>query len=359
MAININVFGEYKREDLPSIALADVTEGSVLEQIRVFLAEENAFLDDMVQMLATRGQTIQEQYGNNFGGRLQNLGEIASVEQVRVGRAWSLGYPIYAYGSANAYRVAYLDEATLDDLNKDVVNHTLMDVETFITEIMRALLGNANYTFNDVPWPGGRTTAYTVYRLANADGTTGSVYVNGAEVMIAALQHYITSGSGTLATGAFSAIRTLLRAVGNDRDIVYLMGRATADATMALSGAVLPANANINDPTAITARVTGPRSRGRTGTWGGYGEVIEWPHWPENYIVGFDRAGDQPLFIREHALDKYRGFQLVQDDKLPEVLDHPLAHKLYRRIFGVGVRNRFNGVALQVTASGTYTAPTL
>jgi hypothetical protein len=180
------------------------------------------------------------------------------------------------------------------------------------------------------------------------------------------LNHYLVSGSASLTLGAFQLARAALRNVAHDSQIVYIVGRGTADSAEALTGSLadsfaLPVQSAIVDilgkysKLSIPGILSAPRFRGRIAR----GDLIEMPFFPEGYIFAMDYSKERPLRIRESDLAKYRGLRLINDDTVPEVPNNPLLNKYWQRIFGIGARNRVNGVAVQITTAGSYTAPAL
>lgn len=375
MSLNTNTFGEYLFGDLLPVPILTVTEDRYLPQIQQFVAAENAFVDAITGILCDEGTEVQSGMMNGVGGRMQKMAKQGSVEATRAGQRWFCGYPLFAFGNKQIYEVPWLDRATFRDLAVSILNATLQDVETTIVEMENAILNNVNSTFDDSQWPGmnaqnvGAAPApVTVARLANADGSVGSVYANGMETPLASLNHYLTSGASSIAVGAFTMARSALRNVGNDKDVVYVVSHATADTvqdTFSSTDFVEPVevrDANFIDPVGkyavgSTYGIADPgiRTRGRVK----FGELVEWPHWPDNYIFAYDRTKAPPLRRRISDLAKYQGLQLAGDDDLPDVQTHPLARKQWRRIQGFAARNRVNGVVVQITTSGSYTAPTL
>lgn len=358
MTAPINIFGAYGFTDLASVPIAQATETVVYEAISAFLAAENSFLNDMLSLLCTFGTEVQTEFAEGGGGTFQQITDVGAVEATRTGGKWTVGFPIYAYGDRVMYSKSYLDEATLADLNRDVVDKTLKDVTTMISTVNSALLLKTNYTFNDNAWPGRRTGSINVRRLANNDSSDGEVYTPAGRVSIGTLQHYVATGTASLTTAAFATIKSKLRNVGHADRIVALCSQTTADSAEALTGFVPIKNAQVVDPQGKYAIVSSPRARGVTAD---NIEVWEWPHFPDGYIFGFDPSKPKPVRIREHHLAQYRGLRLVSDDGAAEIPNRPLVNKYWRRIFGAGIYNRVNGVAVHVSnADGTtYTDPTL
>jgi hypothetical protein len=354
MAINVNIFGEYALQDLPAIPILSVTEDRLFEAIQAFVDAENAFLTELGAILWDTGEDVQTSFGNGMGGRMQMLGEIAGVEATRQGARWYVGFPIYAKGTMQSMRVAWLQRASLADLNSLVVHSAMINIETVISDALGAILRNDNYVFDDTQWPGMNAGTPTVYPLANNDGSTGSVYNFGNEVMLGTLNHYVVSGTANPTYAGFTTAHNMMRNVGNDTRIIHIMSRTTTDYVASnVTQFIRPASPLISNINVIEAQVGSPRARGVVD----FDEVWEFPHFPDGYMLTLDLSKAPPLRQRESNIAGERGFQIVQDDKLPEVTSHPLANKTFKHIYGFGVRNRVNGVVTQFKASGAYDIP--
>jgi hypothetical protein len=358
--LNVNIFGQYAFADLPSIAVADLSQDDLYSQLQAFAAEESRMLSQLVAAVADEGSNVKESFGYVAGGQLQRIGEMAQPEATRRGGKWDVAYPLYAWGDRKIYTPEYLERASLADLNADVVEATLKDVNTVLAVVFDAFSNKTNKAYDDDPWPGDKTGAHTVRRLANADAQVGYAYFNGQQVALATAQHYKTSGAATIAVGAFETIRDTLQAVGNGDDIVYFVSYNTGET---LKGGTLGADfVPVPDPklsilpTVQTPIVASPRAIGRVAN----GEVQVWPHFPDGYIFGYDRSKPRPVRVRIPTRAGDRGFRLVADESRGgDRPGKPLVNKYWQRIFGAGVRNRLNGVMMQITTSGAYTNPSL
>ncbi len=175
MALNVNIFGDLRFEDLPNRSIADYTEHRAAEALAAFSAAEDLMMNQMLALLSDEGTDVQTEFGMGFGGRLQKLSEHQNAEATRFGDKWTVAFPIDAYGDRSLYSSAYLDEASLSDINQDAANKFLKDVDTLLDEHLRAILTKANYTFSDGEWPGRKTGLLTIRKLANADSQAGSI----------------------------------------------------------------------------------------------------------------------------------------------------------------------------------------
>jgi hypothetical protein len=93
---------------------------------------------------------------------------------------------------------------------------------------------------------------------------------------------------------------------------------------------------------------------------GSYGHMwlIESYLVPQGYFTIFATGGlnsdENPLALREHELPAWRGLKIY-----PGPYRYPIVESLFSRGIGTGTRYRGSAVVVQVTASGTYTVPTI
>jgi hypothetical protein len=92
------------------------------------------------------------------------------------------------------------------------------------------------------------------------------------------------------------------------------------------------------------------------GTYGPW-VIVEEDYIPAGYVVASVTGGEDNIGnlvgIREHVNTNLRGLRLVKG-RAP---DYPLVDSFYQHGFGTGIRHRGAGVIMQITASGTYAAP--
>ncbi|MFN3005707.1 hypothetical protein ACK12G_20805 [Mycolicibacterium wolinskyi] len=90
----------------------------------------------------------------------------------------------------------------------------------------------------------------------------------------------------------------------------------------------------------------------------GYGWLATTSWIPAGYVAVFATGGPgsekNSIAFREHEIESYRGL-IMQPGNVNSGM--PFSETMFVRSCGVGVKNRGMGVALQVTAASTYTAP--
>jgi hypothetical protein len=356
--LNVNIFGSYDFRDLPTIPVVDVGEEVIVQTLQAFVAEEQAALDLLLGQLATFDNTFQESFGGFQGGTLQPAGEHAIAEATREGAKFTVNFPLRAWEDRKIYTVEFLKRASLANINKDAVGAVLKDVNTVFAYVFGAITNKDSYIHDTDVWPDVKKGQITVRKLANNDGQVGYTYVNGAQIPLATSNHYITSGAAAFNLGAFTTARDKLRLVGHAGNLVHVVSQNDGQAIPGLLGANFvprPDPALSILPTTQVPLLESPRAIGRIV---GAGEVQVWPHWPDGYMLTFDRNGEKPIRIRQSEFADERGFQLVADEtRGGERAGHPLVNKFWRRIMGAGIYNRWNGVMTQITAAGAYTNP--
>jgi hypothetical protein len=76
--------------------------------------------------------------------------------------------------------------------------------------------------------------------------------------------------------------------------------------------------------------------------------------WATVVASGGANSVDNPIGVREHDDTDYQGLLHIAGNA-----PYPLQDSFFRRTVGVGVRHRGAAVAIQITASSTYTAPVI
>lgn len=367
MSMFPNIFGAYDTRDLPSLKVTDIPNGeeAVMADIRRWADYFNQVVGMYTDTFARVDTRFRGTFGNGGGGgEMQPYTEYGQTEATRTKEAtWPVGFPIRRYRDRQMYTEEYLATKNLDQINRDVVYASIRNYTTRIKMIIRAIVGNANYTFDDGVFPGSDQGPINVYRLFNADAIDGSLFVNGAEVAVGTLQSYLPSGNAAVTIANFTLGRTGLRARGYTDRVFHLISPSDADTVRALTGFYPRVEANplikvdnANTPV-TTAVVSTPQSIGVFSNGGvSDGEVIVFPFFPAGYTFSFDASKPKPVVIREHEQAQFRGFRMVQDETRASYGENSLRNKRWEYIAGAGVDNRANGIVVKAT-TGAYTVP--
>jgi hypothetical protein len=385
------VFGDFDSRDLMERTAAEVPQPELYDQIQKVLALYSELAKDVISILAVTDTIAKESYaalipgGGADTGIMQVRGEFGRVlatriaqEQAAAESAFEVGYPIHQFGDRAMFSPEYLLRATVRDINNKTVDALIRDYNFMFRSVLQGVFDNNNYSFRDDKVLGQGLGVYEVKRLLNADGIPGLYRrEDGQDVALGTVNHYKVSGTAGFTNGTFSMAHDALTNIGMDTDIVYFISKSNEQEVRLLTDFVPfdpPTNVANADPRIIDppvlpetippppprSIVRSPRSIGRIRSAdGNSGEVIVLPWMFHNYLFAMDRAADRPVMIRESDLAQLRGFRFLGENNLtPEIGGDKLIHnKYWSRIFGVGVRNRANGVIVQITQNAQYTPP--
>lgn len=353
----LNIFGAYDSRDLTGVLLADYTENSAMADLKRFTAEYNVLVAALLNDFSEETTKAKSNYGLAVGGEMQPYTETGETEATRSAGEWPVAYPIRRARDAKLYTEERLETITVEDLDKDVVDTVAKDWETLNKGFLRSVMKKANYTFTDGIFPGSNLGDLDVKRLANNDGGAGSVYVDGAKVDLATLQHYFGTNTGAITQAGFQTLYGKLRAVGLIGDVEIRIASDIESTVRGFANFVPINNPLIVNPAKIYSQVTRARAIGRIDHADCQAEIVIQPFMPAGYFFGNDRSAPKPVVRRVHTMAKHRGLKLAQDQTKAAYGDDTLRHKRWERIVGFAVRNRVNGVAGQIVASTTYTDP--
>lgn len=374
-----NLFGNFDSRDLVRPAV-EIPQPDLLAQIQQVLDMYSNLANDIIGVLADRTTEVKEMFvfgaGGDHNGTLQEASEYSNPLATRPSIAgtvgvFDVGYPIKRYADRAMWTPEWLLRATVGDVNEKTYDAIIKDYNTLFRDVLKGVFQTNNYNFVDDAVIGRGFGTVGVKRLLNADGGNDRVYINGIPTNVGAINNYKVSGTAGWTNGAFTTARDGLKALGLDNDIVFFVSKNSADDIVLLSDFVPVNYADTEDPNIIEymsiadqnvyvppprAIVKSPRAIGRMRN---AGEVIVIPWMPDDYLFAMDRTAERPVVIRESDLTSLHGFQLVAQDGMTPALggDQLIVNKFWRRIFGVGVRNRANGIIMQITTNGTYTAP--
>jgi len=278
----------------------------------------------------------------------------------------SLGYTFKWYDIANRFTWQFLADATAQRI--EAVHQQVLDADNrkVFMEIMKTLFRATNRTASI------KGQNYNVYTFWNNDGTVPPPYK--ANTFAGTHTHYRTSGAVTVTSGDLDEIQDDFKSHGygaaNGSTMFVLVNVTEANTIRGFRVATgarydfIPAS---GQPGLILPQdnslVGGQPSSSFRGlnVIGKYGDllIIEEDYCPVGYMVALVSGGEaniqNPIGLREHANTGLRGLRLVKGREN----DYPLIDSYYVRGFGTGVRQRGAGLIMQITASGTYTAPAM
>lgn len=287
--------------------------------------------------------------------------EFGEPKGIRIGRPFVMGYDFKWYDIAIRYTWMFLAESDGEQVR--ALNNTALegDSSLMFTKIMKTLFNptNSSAVINE--------QNVNVYKLYNADGTVPPKYKTFTHT--GSHTHYLTSGATTIdpvdlddiaehlyhhGYSVNSVNRMVLLVNRQEGNVIRGFKTATGAKFDFIPGALYGGGVYLPNGTLI-AQPTG-NVPGEIGTYGPW-HIVEEDYMPAGYVVGFVSGGEDNVGnlvgIREHENAGLRGLRLVKGRDN----DYPLTDSYYLHGFGTGIRHRGAGVVMQITTSGTYTAP--
>jgi hypothetical protein len=349
--------------------VTQLADGTDINQMwREFQKTLNMFNDDrdtLIGMLSYKvsnpvDRVMQPSTSEDF----EEATEFGEPKGIRLGVPFYMGFSFKWWDMAARYTWMFLADA--DQSQVEGVHASVLEAGNRL-KFHRVLRQIFNPT-NTVATIDGQP--YNVYALYNNDGTVPPPYKGTTH--LGTHTHYLTSGAATVDPGDLTDLETHLYHHGyrltEGYQLVLLVNRQESLVIRTFKVGVASAlydfipNNNIGggirlpDGTVVGAPTS--NVRGSIGTYGPF-IVVEDDYVPVGYMVAIASGGAQNIGnlvgIREHANAGLRGLQLVKG----RTDDYPLVDSFYRNGFGTGIRQRGAGVVMQVTVSGSYTAPTL
>lgn len=290
-------------------------------------------------------------------GELQRISKRSQPGERTVTGHWDVALPLEGFGDAVAWGRRDLAYMTLRDYQRAVDGVVLRAQNTLRKEILRALLDNVGYTFNDelrgalscVPLANGDSVVYP----PKAGETTGATATHYAESGYAASS--ISDTNNPIKTIS-RALRARFTANGDRRRRVVLIPSGTQDKVEALADFEPVDDANIqkglNSDTVLNLPVSIP---GEVIGYCNEAYVAVWEWMPANYMLGIDLQAEKPLQMRvDPAYTSLpRGLALTSESEVA-----PITKSNWQWWMGLGVVNRLNGYVMELGTGGTYTVPT-
>lgn len=240
-----------------------------------------------------------------------------------------------------AFTWARILESTQAELDARHAAALQADTRLLLKQVIRSALTKEGLTLGGVTSPA----------FYNADGTVPPTVKN--TTFTGSHNHYLVSSAASLAIGDIDRLEADLTHHGFLQDLVVLNNRAQTATIKGLTGFV-PSASQVHD-----IKWTNMVGEPYYGSYSRFSFLEE--DWiPSTYLFAFSAQGGpnsnlNPIAFRESINPAARGL-ILQRGNNPE---YPLADSFYYRKFGVGVRQRGNGVALQITENPTYTSPVI
>lgn len=356
--------GYNQRADLITQSLDGADLNVMWREFQASLALWNSKRDQLVELLtfpvANPVSRVMQPSTDDF----EEATEFGEPKGVRLGTPFSMGYGFKWWDIGARYTWMFLAEA--DQAQIEGINSSVLEAgnRLYFTRVMRQIFNSANdvATINQ--------QSVNVYALYNNDGTVPPPYMG--TTFTGSHTHYVTSGAGTIDAGDVQQIENDLFSHGYRLTLGYKLvlmvnrqeGAVIRTFRAGVGGALydfIPSNGYGGAVRLPAGTVIAGPSGSMPGEIGIYGPwiIVEHDYIPAGYVLGFATGGERNLGnlvgIREHEQAGLRGLQLVKGKDN----DYPLTDSFYRFGFGTGIRQRGAGYVMQITASGTYTVPTI
>jgi len=292
--------------------------------------------------------------------------------QVGVGNTFWRGYDFAFYDLAVRFTWMYIAEASIANHRSQLNAALEADNRLIFNKVMKTLFNPVNGVgISDEQLP------TTVYKFYNADGEVPPPV--GTTTFLGTHNHYVTTQglvtSATLNPASVDALQTHLDHHGYSMIAGYkhVLWVNTQEYNIIKTWKVATGATwdFIPDDTATgggvfvldtsTGRYVGaPTGKvpGQVGTYGPW-HVVKEDYIPAGYVVGLVSGGPDnltnPIGLREHQNPAYRGLKVIPGNRQ----GYPLIESFFQRGIGTGIRQRGAGAVMQVTASATYTVPSI
>jgi hypothetical protein len=331
----------------------------VYDAVAQVLAQHNADLQAAYRVfIGEETSDFKRRYKLPGGGYLQRRGGSAQSAAVKATGQWDVAFPLEDFGAALVGDDVSLAYMNMQELNRHIDTITQQDINTVRREILKALLANSDFSFEDplngtltcVPLANGDEVLYPPVLGAETEDTHNHLF--GSNYAASSI-----SDTNNPFPTIVSHLEEHFGAATGGENIVTFINNVEAPKVETLADFdavndrfVIP-GADINQLTGLPSALPG-RVIGRCdGSW-----VVEWRSLPPGYMLGvyMEPSVPKPLIMRTDPSDTGlpTGLTLVSKD-----LEYPLEASHYRHRFGVGVGNRLNGVIVQLVASTNYSVP--
>jgi hypothetical protein len=334
--------------------LNTVGQAQVFDLINQYAAATQTELDKIYGVFVESQTTLHtERYFLPGGGMLQAGTNRTRPGAVKPAGSWDVAYPI-DQGDAqlgwDRISYAYMSAGQADAQVKGVMEQYKNWKRNLI---LTALLHGATRSYTDQLY--GSLTIQPL-AIGSTDNVLYPPLIGSSSEATAT--HYVGSNyAASSISDTNNPFRDIVKAklrkrFGNGRIVAWINSAQTAKVQALTSFAtIVPQYVNVgaNTATATADGVSGPGNFiGATDNVA----VFEWDWIPDGYIFALDLDQPAPLKQRVDVPANLRGFQMVATQQ-----EYPLQESFWQAREGYGVGNRLNGVAIQLVASTSYTAP--
>jgi hypothetical protein len=302
-------------------------------------------------------EIYKERYKLPGGGRMSERGRGGGANATRPYGEWDVAYPLRDYAEQLASDRRDFAHLTVAEWRLHVENIQKRYINEVRYRILRRLLNNTNFTFQD-----NLKGALTVKPLANGD--TDNYPAVPPSTSEATDDHYLGTSytAANIADGdnnPYLVIRPELEehftesTGGNDTVVFHAVAQTAAIEDLNSFDSVVDNFIRAGDNRDIPERLPNVPGKiiGRVnGCW-----AVEWRWVPENYLIAISLEEKAPLKrrVEPSATGLPNGLTLVTENE-----QFPMRHAIWESIEGYGTGNRLNGVVMFVGGTGSYTVPT-
>lgn len=330
----------------------EVGQALVFDELNRYAAFVEAEIAQATALFVQADTTLySESYLLPAGGMMQAANEFTRPGAVKRTGKLSVAYPIEDARDQIAetdIALAYMTGAQLD-AHVQSVQLRYTNWKRF--HLLRAILNKTNDTFAD-----DIHGDLTIRRLANADGSNYPPVIGSADELTGH-SHYsgINNAAITDSYNPFALINAdLVEHFGDGLNVAFINSAQEAAVTgLTAFYDSVPQYVTLGADNSF-ASINGLSVPGRFIGAANQVAVFVWDWIPSGYVVGVDAAQPGALKRRLDVPASLRGLQLVATQQ-----EYPMRESYWRAREGFGAANRLNGVAIQITASTTYTTPTL
>jgi hypothetical protein len=346
---------------------------AIWNQYQELLRNWNATRQPLIDLISFNTDQIIDDVAQGVEEDFEEATEFGQPKSIRPNvTIQQRAYDFKWYDVATRFTFQFLADATAAQI--DVAQSQVLEADNrlIFKKVMRRIFNSANNTtvINNV--------AYQAKPLYNADSEYIPDYA-GVTFNAATHTHYVTSGAAGIDSGDVETLVSLLEEHGYKRatgyQIVVMINPAQAPAVRSWRANVTNANAavaqydfvppkgvNIILPSTVSLFGDQPAQTYAgfdvVGAYGPYLVIMD-SNIPAGYMFAFATQGSATstnlVGIREHANSSMRGLILKGGDRN----QYPIINSTYIHGFGTGIRTRGAGAVMQITASGSYTTPTL
>lgn len=347
---------------------------AIWDEYQALLDQFNATRQPLLDLLTFSVNEIIEDVPQAIEEDFEEASEFGVPKGVRpMVSIQSRAYDFKFYDVAARFTFMFLADATASQVN--MVQGQILEADNRLQFklVMKRVFNNVNTStlIQNVP--------YQAKPLYNADGEFIPNYKTNT-FNPATHTHFVTSGAATVDSGDIEALAGLMEEHGynkiNGYQIIIMVNPATVTPAMRAWRAgvvnqnsavasydfVPPLGTNIILPSTVQLFGSQPAQTFAgfdvVGQYGPY-LIIQDGNIPAGYMFGFATQGGNTstnlVGIRQHAQASLQGLILRGGDRN----DYPLVNSTYIHGLGTGVRLRGSGAVMQITASGTYTIPTI